>query len=257
MRTARQLNCMHTYHIIARGVNKQDIFLDDYDRNVFLKYLKETKEKFYFEIYAYCLMDNHIHIILKDPKDNLSKIMQCIGIRYSRYFNKKYERVGHLFQNRFCSKNIKDKGYLLRVQKYIHQNPEIAGICKTDKYKWSSINEYICEEKICNTEIIYDLFRNNGKKDIVGFKEFTLENTSKKLLEDLELEGIKKINDKEAIKLMQELLEIDNLTEIANYNKKLREEYIIKIKSSNMISTSQIARIIGINRKIVERVNKK
>lgn len=255
-RTARKLSEMKIYHITVRGINKQDIFFDYMDRKTYLKYLKEAKEKTDFEIYAYCLMSNHVHILIKDTENNISKIMQSISIRYSKYFNKKYERVGHLFQNRYGSQNVNDDGYLLRVQKYIHQNPEIAGICKADKYEWSSYNEYIYQENMCNTKEILNIFG----KDILNnkrlFKEYTLR-TDKNVHIDYEMEGIKKISDDEAIRIIQDLCNIKNLAEISQLNTVRQKEYLIKLKECKVITAIQISRIIGINRKIVERIMKK
>lgn len=254
-RTARELNEKQIYHIIIRGINKQNIFLEDIDRKTYLKYLKSVKEKIDFEIYAYCLMDNHIHLLIKDSRDSISKIIQSSLVKYSKYFNKKYDRVGHLFQNRFVNQNVKDDGYLLRVQKYIHQNPEIVGICKTNKYKWSSFKEYICEENLCNTKIILNLFNENFSEAKDLFKNYTLKN-KRKIQIDYDLEGIKRVCDQDAIKIMKNLCRIDNLIEISQFNKKEQKECIKKIKECKVISAVQISRIIGINRKTVERALK-
>lgn len=99
-------NITNIYHIILRGNDKQDIFYDEQDKYVFLKYLKENKEKYNFDIYAYCLMDNHIHMVLQDINKNLSQIMKSLATRYAIYFNKKYDRIGHLFQDRYLSKTV-------------------------------------------------------------------------------------------------------------------------------------------------------
>ena len=96
-RIARMYSELKVYHIIIRGIDKQDIFLDTYDKDKFLKIIDDTKEKYNYEVYAYCLMDNHVHLIIYDKDEMISKIMQSIEIRYVSYFNVKYDRVGHLF----------------------------------------------------------------------------------------------------------------------------------------------------------------
>ena len=101
-RTARQYNeFTKVYHVILRGIDRQDIFLDEQDKKKWIKELINTKVQFNYDLYCYCLMNNHVHMVLYDKNMQLSKIIQSLAIRYATYFNKKYERVGHLFQNRF------------------------------------------------------------------------------------------------------------------------------------------------------------
>ncbi len=92
-RIYRKLGFTKVYHIIIRGIDKNDIFYESKDYEQFLKILKETKEKYQYDVYAYCLMNNHVHLVIFDKEDEISKIMQIIEIRYSSYFNKKYERT--------------------------------------------------------------------------------------------------------------------------------------------------------------------
>lgn len=158
-RMARKVSCTKVYHVILRGNDKQDIFLDEQDYKKFIKEILNTKEKYEYELYAYCLMTNHVHLIIYDKNDKLSKIIQSLAITYSAYFSKKYEKTGHLFQNRFLSKEVETREYLMQVCRYIHQNPVKAKIAKVDKYKWSSFREYIYEEKIISAELVLSLFR--------------------------------------------------------------------------------------------------
>ena len=132
---------------MLRGINKQEIFFDSQDYLKFKKELNETKEFFSYKLYSYVLMPNHIHLEIKDENDKLAKIMQSLQLRYSSYFNKKYERTGHLFENRFKSKTVEGEIYKLNLVRYIHQNPVKAGISNIDKYNWSSYNEYLKENE--------------------------------------------------------------------------------------------------------------
>ena len=142
-RMARKVSKTKVYHVILRGNDKQDIFLDNQDYKKFLKEVKNTKEKYGYELYAYCLMTNHAHLVIYDKNDKLSKVIQSLDVSYSGFFSKKYEKVGHLFQNRFLSKEVETKEYLMQVCRYVHQNPEKAKISKIDRYQWSSFREYI------------------------------------------------------------------------------------------------------------------
>ena len=105
----------NVYHIILRSINQQEIFYDNSDHKKFIKCIQQTKEKYVYELYAYVLMNNHIHMLINAKDNNMSKIMQSLAISYAMYFNKKYNRIGHVFYNRFKSKNIETEGYLLRT----------------------------------------------------------------------------------------------------------------------------------------------
>ena len=149
------------YHIILKGIDSQDIFYSDQDRNFFLKQLSITKQEYNNQIYAYCLMANHVHLVFKAEDEILSKSIQKISISYAQYFNKKYKKTGSLFQDRFKSKRVEDKDYFLEVCRYVHRNPENAGISKTKDYKWSSYKEYIGKEKIIDKNVLLHYFNNN------------------------------------------------------------------------------------------------
>ena len=158
-RMARKESSTKVYHVILRGNDKQDIFFDEQDYKKFIEELKNTKEKYECELYAYCLMTNHVHLVIYDKNNMLSKFMQSLEVTYSAYFSKKYGKTGHLFQNRFLSKVVETREYLMQVCRYVHQNPVKAKISTVDKYKWSSFKEYLYEEKIVSTKMLLSLFR--------------------------------------------------------------------------------------------------
>ena len=133
-----RINQIGFYHVINRGVEKRDIYLDDEDRQRFLKIIDESAELFDFSIHSYCLMTNHYHLLLKTCKENLSKIMRQINSKYSIYFNRKLKRVGPLWQGRFKSWFIYNVKYLAALIKYIEFNPVKAQITqKAGEYRWS------------------------------------------------------------------------------------------------------------------------
>lgn len=126
------------YHIINRGVAKNSIFCDFKDFEKFLEIMQEVSIEYNFKLYSFCLMGNHYHLLIEINNQNLSLTMQKINSRYSIYFNKKYKRVGPLWQGRFKSWYIYDSLYLHTLIKYIEQNPIKAGVVKDiGKYKWS------------------------------------------------------------------------------------------------------------------------
>ncbi len=132
-----------TYHIMLRGINKQQIFEDEEDNQQFLQILQDCKEISKFRLYAYCLMGNHVHLLIQETNEPIGQIFRRIGSRYVFWYNAKYGRSGHLFQDRFKSELVTDIRYMLTVIRYIHQNPIKAGICNLpDQYRWSSYHEY-------------------------------------------------------------------------------------------------------------------
>ncbi len=218
------------YHVIIRGINKQDIFFDEQDKYKFIKELIRVKEKYEIKIYAYCLMPNHIHFEIEDVKDSLHKFMQSLEVSYSAYFNKKYQRVGHLFQNRFLSRCIENEQYLINLCRYIHQNPVKARISMIDKYKWSSYKYYIFneEDKITDKQYILKIFNN----DIKRFKEFNIENLyNNNEMDDLEFEIMNSFSDEDALEIIKKRIGESNLQNVQYYNKINRDNILNKLNN--------------------------
>lgn len=252
-RMARQKSSTKVYHVILRGNAKQDIFLDKQDYCKFYKEICNTKEKYRYELYTYCLMTNHVHFILYDKNGNLSKALQSLTVSYSSYWNKKYERVGHLFQNRFLSKNVETAEYLKNLCRYIHQNPDKSGIARMEEYPWSSYQEYVKKAKIIDKKQILLLFNDYEQEAIQNFVEFHKVNIEQDRWKDfIEYEMVEKLNDEQAMLYLKEILELENLQEIANYSVSKRNEDLRRLKGIRGISNAQIARLTGLSKRMVE-----
>ena len=131
------------YHILSRGNERRDIFLGDDDYKVFLDVLEEMPDRFEVDIFAYVLMGNHYHLLIRTNQENLSKSMQWVGTTYTRRFNLKHFRSGHLFQGRFKSILVQNEAYLMQLSYYIHRNPLRAGMVdRLADYRWSSYRAY-------------------------------------------------------------------------------------------------------------------
>ncbi|GAA0442109.1 hypothetical protein GCM10008983_18990 [Lentibacillus halophilus] len=142
-RKARVKSKSGIYHVMLRGVNRQEIFHEDEDCEKYLEIIKKYKARTAIKVYAWCLMNNHVHLLLKEGNEPLATTMKRIGVSYVRYYNWTYRTTGHLFQGRFRSENVETSTYLLTVTRYIHQNPVKAAIrTKVDKWKWSSCLGY-------------------------------------------------------------------------------------------------------------------
>ena len=254
-RNHRSFSRSKVYHIIIKGLDDADIFYDNEDRVIFLEKIKYSKYKFKYQVYAYCLMTNHVHMVIKVDNDNLSKAIQSLNIRYSRYFNKKYDRKGNFIQNRFFSKNIENQKYFLDVCRYIHRNPEKAGIEKAYNYRWSSYHEYLEKEDIINKKILMYYLENNIENNI----KYTNEDekiAEKKNLADFEM--ITSIKDDELIDIIKKEFKLNSPDEIVKYFKNKDNQINLReLKDIGGISQRQISRVTRVNREVIRRVLRK
>ena len=138
------------YHVISRGNQKQDVFIQDSDFEKYLGLLKHYKRRYKFSLYAWCLMPNHVHLILEVNKPSeLARVIQGLNLAYARWFNKKYNKVGHLWQGRYKSMIIQKDKYVLDCINYIEMNPARANIKQTPlDYTWSSFRSRVLGEKL-------------------------------------------------------------------------------------------------------------
>ncbi len=138
-RHARQLAESGIYHVMLRGVNRDAIFLDDEDCARFLHALGQAKDASGCSVLAYCLMPNHAHLVLRTGEEPIGVVIKRLGVRYAGWFNRKYGRIGHLFQDRFKSLPVEDDAYLVTLLRYVWNNPVEAGLVTLpEEYIWSS-----------------------------------------------------------------------------------------------------------------------
>jgi putative transposase len=145
------------YHVTCRGNDRKEIFRDDEDRRAFLDLLEESREIYQIVLLAWVLMENHFHLILETPLGNLDQFMRRFNISYTGYFNRKYERAGHLYQGRYKSLLVEKESYLSQQSRYIHLNPirtkgtePLPFAEKWDilySYPWSTLGGYLDERK--------------------------------------------------------------------------------------------------------------
>ncbi len=135
------------YHVYARGNGKQRIFLDDQDRWTYLALLRREIERRKWQCLAYCLMDNHVHLLLETPAANLGRGMQRLHGAYGQIFNERHGRVGHLFQGRYGAVRIKDDEQLWTTFAYIEANPVRSGLCaRPADWPWSSCRDVLRQD---------------------------------------------------------------------------------------------------------------
>lgn len=244
-RQAREISSKGIYHIMLRGNNQQQIFEDQDDNLRFIGILKECKKISEYQIFAFCLMGNHVHLVIKPNKENLDKIFKRIGIRYVCWYNRKYNRIGHLFQDRFKSETVNDNRYLLTVVRYIHQNPVKAGLSNIN-YKFSSYNDYIrkTENRLTDVGFLFDIINRNN------FIDFNNVYSDDACLEYKPHNS--RMNDEKAKEIIAEITGIATLNGFLTLDATKRDEKIQLLKNYGF-PIKQISRLTGISRGVIQK----
>ena len=234
-RIARKFISGQYFHIMSQGINREYILQYDKEKEKYLELMNQYSIKFEINLIAYCIMSNHIHILIKAKNvNNISDFMRLVNGSYATYYNKKYDRVGFVFRSRFRSKVIMSEKSLFRCIKYIHMNPVSANIVQNEEeYKYSS----------------YINFKNN-------FGLYSLEKLNYMLKLDKEfLNRDFQINDKEETytkEVLNAYIEKKNLTiEQMKGDADIQKQFFKEIKNQkidNKINKSELAKLLGIAR---------
>lgn len=143
-RSLRKKSSTGIYHVMLRGINGQPIFDEEEDRYRLLSTFYRYKRVSGFQLFAYCFMENHIHLLIQENEETISQVVKRVSASYVYWYNRKYERSGYLFQGRFLSEVVENDSYFLTVLRYIHQNPVKAGLQKrVEDYQWTSYHCYL------------------------------------------------------------------------------------------------------------------
>ena len=247
-RKPRQRSSIGIYHIMLRGADRRIIFADEEDCYHFMKALQSIKNKTGFSLYAYCLMSNHAHLLLREGSESLGDVFRRLGSSYVYYYNRKYELRGHLFQDRFRSEEIEDDAYFLDVLRYIWQNPLKAGLCNDAmEYPWLGCS------RIHTADILLDDLADltdMGHDALLAFVNTGCTN------EHLEDDGPVRLTDKEAIKKMIKAGICDTVQEIGGWDKTHRD-FVIKAALDLGISIRQFSRLTGISKTTIMKIARK
>jgi len=166
------------YHVLSRGIERRPIYWDAADRLKFLESVQKAISKYHIQVYAYCLMGNHYHLLLQTMDGNLSRVMQYINGGYVTYFNTKRKRVGHLFASRYKGIVVDKDSYLKELTRYIHLNPVRAKMVeKPEDYRWSSYNAYLGRTKTVwlNADWVLGVFSSIETVALQRYKSFVEE----------------------------------------------------------------------------------
>ena len=234
-------------HVIIRGLGKQILFEDEEDHLFYLKKLKKYSMQTKVRIVAFCLMSNHVHMLVHDPQQTVALLMKKVEVSYAGYYNKKYDRTGHLFQNRYISEPVEDERYFLTAFRYILRNPEKAGVCRTADYRWSSYKAYYARD----TFVELDQIRHYLPTEEDYRHYLTAENADQD--ECLEYDTTR--DDDWAINVARSILQASSATIVQKYEKESRNDALRKLRRAGL-TIRQIERITGINRGVIYRATK-
>ncbi len=249
-RQARKKSLSNIYHVMLRGINRQLIFENDGDRRQFMLILTECKEVSGFRLHAFCLMPNHIHLLIEPAEESLEVIFKRIGSRYATWYNRKHQRVGHLFQDRFRSENVETDQYYMTVLRYILQNPMKAGMeSRPGTYRWSS---YFAYDKgagsVTDTEYAENMF--GSRETLIRFVQ---QNSDETALDDTDFDW--RIRDDQAQKIMERITQCPDSAAFLELDKKARRVYIRELYMEKL-SLGQIANVTGVPRSTVYKAVK-
>ena len=240
------------HHVVNRGVEKRTVFINEEDYKYFLDLICAGCLEYNINVHSYCLMSNHYHILIETTDDNLSKFMRSLNAKYASYFNRKYKRVGHLWQGRFKSWYVSDVAYLYTLIKYIEFNPLEAKVVKELRdYEFSSYNSFLGRGKplrCLENSLIF-----NNYKTVQERKEFFEREYDKddlKIIAKTSNSIVAPLNKKElSLKKLYKLLE--NFETKIQRNKKIKDAIILGY------SQSQIAKVLGLSQPAITSILKK
>lgn len=224
-----------------RGVGRQLVFEDDGDRQALLEKLGKLSDEGSLVVYAWCLMSNHFHLLVKEGHEPVSAAMKRLAVSYAMRFNLKTGHVGHVFQDRFASEPVEGDEYFLTVVRYIHNNPETAGMCARDKYAWSSYREYAGVPEVCDTSLLLDMI--GGSERFVEFSAVAV------VGQCLDVEPAhRRLSDEEALAAAKGLFGPNLQRAFGMPDKSLRDERLRQLRDLG-ISIRQAERLTGVGRK--------
>lgn len=253
-RKARSISPTDYYHIMIRGNNREKVLNRDEQKRYFLELLKTQEDEELIDIAAYCIMDNHAHIIAKAVLSDLAKAMKVINIKYAMKYNHDLDRVGHVFQDRYKSEEIKDDKYLLQVIRYVHNNPVKAKMVgQAQEYNWSSYNEYINANEIISNKqkkFILKYFSN-----INQFESFNDERDNNEYLDTKE--DIEKSRLEQGQTIISAYCKEKGIIDAKQFyhNPHFLDELIFDLLQNSKLSHRQIGSLLGVNNSLVHRVN--
>jgi REP element-mobilizing transposase RayT len=257
-RKSRETSGTGIYHVMLRGINRQNIFYDTKDYEIFLELLrKQTHPEDerhrqlppHCVVYAYCLMPNHVHLLLREKEETLASVMKSIGVAYAWHYNKRYQHLGPVFQDRFRSEPVNDDAYFFTLLRYIHQNPIKAGMVEeVDQFVWSSWREFERGAFICSTQPVV------SRMPLEDLRALVFEPLPKTtVILDIDNDKRRK-SDEDVCQFLIEEFGLRHVQDILLLSKE-RQKDAIRLVRDYGASIRQIERLTGISFSIISRVD--
>ena len=247
-KTPRLHSSTGIYHVMVRGNNKQSLFKTNEDYDKFLTLLFEHHNQKHIYVYAWCLMSNHAHLLIKEKAIPISETFQSLLSLFVWWHNAKYKMVGHLFQGRFRSRLVEDPIYFQRVFRYIHRNPLDAGLClRMEDYPYSSYFHYFRSGKYKNDDLILNIMRKDE------FEQYHQEKDEDS--DFLSFREKPRITDEEFIKIVKESGLAEDVNEVNDLPREERTE-MIQILLEEGASYRQINHLTGIHLSTIRAISK-
>lgn len=254
------------YHIICKSITEVTLFVDGEDKAKYLALIKKYKELYKVKIYGYCLMDTHAHLMIDANGCDISKVMHGINFSYAMYYNRKYNRDGHLFKDRFMSKIVDNDRYLRTLSLYIHNNPkDIAGFkdCP-EKYEFSSLGIYMGKSRdlfnLVDYEFVMGFFDNDLEKARKKYSNLIVNSNKDELKEDFEFKEqkteyksqqkilVRNIKPENIIEFIALKMNISKILLNTKYSRNLvvaKALTVVLMRSLCNYKSSEICRILG------------
>jgi putative transposase len=251
VRKGREKSRSGVYHVMLRGINCQTIFEDEVDRLKFLETLKKYKEVSRYQLYGYCLMDNHVHLLIKENEETIAKAIQRISSSYVYWYNSKYERVGHLFQERYKSEKVESRVGYKKVLRYIHQNPLKAGLeSSVWKCRWTSIHEYVEKVDMVDIDWGFQLFSEGRRQAFPLFIQYMQQHNQDQCLDYVVKVRLSDSEVKEYLNAMG----IASSSLLQKLDRVERNRVLVMLKRLEGVNLRQISRVTGISKSVIQRV---
>ncbi len=250
-RIARKSSGTSLYHVVNRGSGKQIIFEDDSDRSYFMKKLDTVVAENGGRLLAWCLMDNHFHLLVEIPYDRLSILMHRIQTSYAGYFNRVHGRVGQLFGSRFKSEPVEDDEYLMTLVRYIHENPVKAAMPKGLRYPWSSYSEYVGSERHIDSSLVLGVF--GGRSQFRAFHEG--EHAEERCMDVDDSPSAPRLTDERALQIANEILGEGVTENLRGMAREPRNQALSLLKRSGL-GVRQIQRLTGVSLSVVSKAGR-
>ena len=250
-RAARKKTDTGSYHIMLRGIDRQPLFRAPEDYRIFLETIKECKALSGFRVHAYCLMENHVHLLLRFDREDISLAMKRIGVRFVQKMNRKYSRTGHLFQDRYKSEAVEDDAYFLNLVRYIHQNPVKVKITQdASGYPYTSYRDYLSPEGdgLTDTGLLLEMV---GREQFEALHREPAQGSFLDIPED----GAA-LPDGKAASLICKAARIGEPTELARLQPETVDAVICRLLDKGA-SFRQIVRLTGISKSRIERISRR